>query len=45
MTQNKKLIDEMIDYIESSVHEDFTEGDFIKQFRDKIENYIKERVK
>ena len=45
MTQNKKFIDEMIDYIESSVHEDLAEGDFIKQFRDKIENYIKERVK
>ena len=45
MTQNKKFIDEMIDNIESSVHEDFVEGDFIKNFRVKIENYIKERLK
>ena len=45
MTQNKKLIDEMIEYIESSIHEGLAEGDFIKDFRDKIENYIKERVK
>ena len=45
MTQNKKFIDEMIDNIESSVHKDFVEGDFIKNFRDKIENYIKERLK
>lgn len=45
MTQDKKFIDDMIDDIESSVHEDLNEGDFIKQFRDKIENYIKERLK
>ena len=45
MPQNKKLIDDMIEYIESSIHEGLVERDFIKQFRDKIENYVKERIK
>ena len=45
MTQNKKFIDELVDYIESSIHKGLVEGDFIKQFREKIENYVEERVK
>lgn len=45
MTENKKFIDEIIDYIDSTVHEGINERDFIKQFRDKIENYLKERLK
>lgn len=42
MSQNKKLIEDIIEYIEEIVHEGFNESDFIKNFRNKIENYIEE---
>ncbi len=44
MSQNKKMIEDIIEYIETIVHQGFKEADFIKNFRDKIEKYIKERL-
>ena len=40
----KKLIDEIIEDIESSIHEGLDRADFIREFRDKIELYIKEKI-
>lgn len=34
-----------LNFIESSVHEEFNEEDFIKKFRDKINKYLKDRLK
>lgn len=42
MSQNKKIIDEIIENIESSIREGLKEADFIKNLRKKIEDYIKE---
>jgi len=44
MSQNKKLIDEIIEYIESSIREGLDNVEFIKEFRDKIEIYLKENI-
>ena len=44
MSQNKKLIDEIVEYIETSIREGLDIADFIKEFRDKIETYLKERI-
>ena len=45
MSQNEKLINEIIEYIESSIHENLVEADFIKNFRKRIESYLEERLK
>lgn len=42
MSQNKKIIEEIVDYIESSIREGFDEAIFIKEFRNKIEKYLSE---
>lgn len=44
MSQNKKIIDEIIDYIESSIHAGLDQADFIKNFRNKVEEYLKESL-
>ena len=44
MSQNKKIINEIIEYIESSIREGLDKADFIKEFRDKIEIYLKEKI-
>lgn len=44
MSQNKKVIDEIIEFIESSIREGLEEAEFIKSFRNKIENYLKEKL-
>lgn len=45
MSQNKKFTDEIIEFIESSIYDGLEEADFIKKFRNKIENYLKEKLK
>jgi len=44
MSQNKRIIEEIIEYIETSIHKGLDEADFIKNFRNKIENYIEENI-
>jgi len=44
MSQNKKIIDDIINYIESSIHDGLKEADFIKNFRKKIEEYLQENL-
>lgn len=44
MSQNKKIINEIIEYIESSIREGLDKVEFIKEFRDKIEIYLKENI-
>ena len=44
MSQNKKIIDDKIEYIETSIHKGLEDVNFIKNFRDKIEKYIEERL-
>lgn len=44
MSQSKKIIDEIIEFIESSIQDGLEEADFIKNFRNKIENYLKEKL-
>lgn len=44
MSQNKKIIDEFIEFIESSINDNLDETDFIKKFRQRIENYLKEKL-
>ena len=45
MSQNDNITKEIIEYIESSINEGLEEADFIKNFRNKIDNYLKERIK
>lgn len=40
-----EVFKEFLNFIESSVHEEFNEVDFIKEFRDKINKYLKDRLK
>ena len=44
MSKNKEIIDEIIDYIDTSIHKGLDESDFIKEFRNKIDNYLKEKL-
>jgi len=44
MSQKNDLFKEIINYIESSVHEGFEESEFIKTFRNLIEKYFEERI-
>jgi hypothetical protein len=44
MSENKKILNEIIDYIESSINEGLDKVEFIKEFRDTIENYLKENI-
>ena len=44
MSENKKTINEIIEYIESSIREGFEKEDFIREFREKIEIYVKEKI-
>ena len=44
MSQNKKFIEDVIEFIEASIREGLEETDFIKSFRNKIENYLKEKL-
>ena len=44
MSENKKILNEIIDYIESSINEGLDTVEFIKEFRDTIENYLKENI-
>lgn len=44
MSQNKKFVEEIIEYIDSSIHKGLEEVDFIKNFRNKVEGYLKERL-
>jgi len=45
MSQNKKIIEEIVEYIESSIQEGLDEAIFIKEFRNKIEKYMSEKLK
>lgn len=42
--KDKKIIVEVINLIESSIHEGLVEADFIKLFRKKVENYLEEKL-
>jgi len=42
MSQNKDIVNEIIEYIETSIQDGFDEVSFIKNFREKIENYLEE---
>lgn len=44
MSQNKNIIKEIIEYIETSVHEGLDESEFIKNFRKKIEKILEEKL-
>ncbi len=44
MSQNKNVINEIIEYIENSIQDGFDKEEFIKNFRKKIENYIEENL-
>jgi len=44
MSQNKKLTDDIIEYVESSINEGLDKTEFIKELRDKIEMYLKEKI-
>jgi len=44
MSQNENIINEIIEYIETSIQDGFDEVDFIKNFRKKIENYLEENL-
>lgn len=44
MSENNKMLNEILDYIESSINEGLDKVEFIKEFRDTIENYIKEKI-
>jgi hypothetical protein len=44
MSENKKIIDDIIEYIEISIQDGLEEANFIKNLREKIENYIEERL-
>ena len=41
MSQNKQIVVEAIEEIESSVKKGFKKEEFVKKFRDKIDKYIK----
>jgi len=44
MSQIENIINEIIEYIETSIQDGFDEVDFIKNFRKKIENYLEENL-
>ncbi len=44
MSQNKEIINEIIEYIESSIREGLDKAEFIKEFREKIVIYLKEKI-
>ena len=44
MSQNKKIIDEFIEYIDSSIHAGLDQADFIKNFRSMVEEYLRENL-
>lgn len=44
MSKKNEIFKEIINYIESSVHEGFEESELIKTFRKLIEKYIEERI-
>jgi len=44
MSHNKKIVEEIIEDVESSIREGLDKAEFIKKFRDKIEIYLKEKI-
>jgi len=42
MSQNKNIVNEIIEYIETAIQKGFDEVSFIKKFREKIENFLEE---
>jgi len=42
--KDKKIIVEVINLIESSIREGLVEAAFIKIFREKVENYLEEKL-
>ena len=44
MSQNKKIIDEIIQFIETSIKKGLDEDDFTEDFREKIDNFLIRRL-
>ena len=44
MSQNKNNIKEIIEYIETSIHEGLEETEFIKNFKKRIEKILEEKL-
>ena len=44
MSQNKEMIDDVIEYLETSIQEGLEDAKFIKNFRERIEKYIEVRL-
>lgn len=44
MSKDEEVYKEFQSFIETSVHENFNDLDFIKEFREKINNYLKDMI-
>lgn len=44
MSKNTRIVDEIIEYIETSVSEGLDKAKVIKDFRNRIETYLKENT-
>lgn len=44
MSKDTSIMDEIIEYIETSVREGLDKAKFIKDFRNRIETYLKENT-
>lgn len=44
MSKYKKIIEDLIEDIESSVKKGFKKEEFIRKFREKIDNLVAERI-
>ena len=44
MSHDEKFIDDIIEFIESTISENLEEKKFINSFREKIKNYVKKKL-